>query len=445
MKLDEAKNHYLGRHRAFAGSLAPEPAWMAELRDRSIAAFAASGLPHSKLEEWRYTNIAPIARIPFEPATPPIRELGRDDLESHAFPVFACSVFVFVNGRFAPELSAQSPLPGGARVESLADLRAAGGDAPPAFGALADPKPHPFTALNTAFCDDGAVIRLPRGGDAGPPIHLVFVSSPTDVPCVVHPRVLVHAEEGSRACLIQDHVTVGNATGFTNSVTEIHLQADARVDFVLLQREPDHRFHVSNLAGRLERASRLSCHTLTLGGAIVRNDASVLLADEGAECRLDGLFVGSGAQLLDNHTLVDHAVPHCQSDERYKGILGGESRGVFRGRVVVRPDAQKTRATQTNQNLLLGALAEVDTKPQLEIYADDVKCSHGSTIGQLDEDALFFLRSRGIGEASARDLLTRAFGVEILDALPVPALGQALDDLLLARLRDAHGALGEAR
>jgi Fe-S cluster assembly protein SufD len=445
MTRDEAREHYLARHRAFEDGLAPEPAWMAEPRARAIAAFAAAGLPHPKLEEWRYTNVAPIAKIPFELASAPSRPVGRDDLESHAFPVFACSVFVFVNGRFAPELSTQSALPGGAQVLSLADLRAKGSGPPAAFATLVDPKPHPFAALNTAFCEDGALILLPRGGDAGQPIHLVFVSAPTAAPSVVYPRVFVHAEEGSRACLIQDHVTVGNAPGFTNSVTEIHTGADARVDFVLLQREPDHRFHVSNLVARQERSSRLSCHTLSLGGAIVRNDAAVLLADEGAECRLDGLFVGGGGQLIDNHTLVDHAVPHCQSDERYKGILGGEARGVFRGRVVVRPDAQKTRATQTNQNLLFGARAEVDTKPQLEIYADDVKCSHGSTIGQLDEEALFFLRSRGIDEASARDLLTRAFGSEILEALPAPALGQALDELLLARLRHAHEAVETRR
>jgi Fe-S cluster assembly protein SufD len=445
MSLDAASAHYLERHRTFRESLPAEPAWLSGPREEAIAAFAASGLPHTKREEWRYTNVSAIGKARFELAGPPERTVEREDLESHAFPVFACSVFVFVNGRFAPHLSTQTVLPGGARVESLAALRESGADAPEPFAALVDPKPHPFAALNTAFCEDGAVIRLPRGGDAGPPIHLVFVSAPGAAPGVIHPRVLVHAEAGSRACLIQDHVTVGNAPGFTNAVTEVQVGENARLDLVLLQREPDHRFHVSNLAARVARAAGLSCHTLSLGGAIVRNDASVLLADEGAECRLDGLFVGSGSQLLDNHTLVDHAVPHCRSDERYKGILGGDARGVFRGRVVVRPDAQKTEATQTNQNLLLGAQAEIDTKPQLEIYADDVKCSHGSTIGQLDEDALFYLRARGIGEASARDILTRAFGVEILDALPVPALGQALDELLLGRLREAHRASGTSR
>jgi len=439
---EAAREHYLAQHAAWRAGVGDEAGWLAALRREALAAFADAGLPDTKQEEWRYTNVAPIAKADFPLATPPARAVDREGLESHAFPVFACSVFVFVNGRFAPELSAGSELPGGARVESLRALRESDAAALEGrLGALADPKANAFAALNTSFLDDGAVVRVPRGGEAGQPIHLVFISAPTvsgDAGAVVHPRVLVVAEEGSHVCLIQDHVCVGNATGMSNPVTEIHADANAAVDFVLLQREPDHRFHVSNLAVRQERSSRVSAHTLALGGALVRNDASVLLADEGAECDLHGLFVAGGRQRIDNHTTVDHAVPHCTSRELYKGILGGSARGVFRGRVIVRPDAQKTLASQSNPNLLVGRHAEVDTKPQLEIYADDVKCSHGSTIGQLDPDALFYLRARGIGESRARDLLTRAFALEILDALPAEALGQALDALLLERLRYAR-------
>ena len=413
--------------------------WLSALRRDAASAFEASGYPTTRMEEWRYTNVAPIAKAEFPLAEAPARPVGRDDLESHAFPVFACSVYVFVNGSFVPELSAGAELPGGARVESLRALRASGGDGLEGrLGALVDPKQHPFAALNTSLLDDGAVVRVPKGGDAGQPIHLVFVSAPGAVPAAVHPRVLIDAAEGSHVCVLQDHVCVGNAPGFSNPVTEIHAGANAAVDFVLLQREPDHRFHVSNVAVKQERDSRVAAHTLTLGGALVRNDAQVVLAGEGAECDLNGLFVGGGKQLLDNHTLVDHAVPHCTSRELYKGILGGSSRGVFRGRVIVRPDAQKTLAYQSNPNLLVGRGAEVDTKPQLEIYADDVKCSHGSTIGQLDEKALFYLRSRGIAENHARDLLTRAFGAEILEALPAEALAKALDELLLERLGHAR-------
>jgi Fe-S cluster assembly protein SufD len=441
--LDAARDRELARHAAFARRQAPEPAWLATLRREAVDAFASTGFPDTRQEEWRYTNVAPIAKADLALAGAPTRAVARDDLEAHAFPVFACSVYVFVNGRFAPELSAGGELPGGTRVDGLRALREADPSALAGrLGALADLKRSAFAALNTAFLDDGAVVRVPRGADADTPIHLVFVSAPEAHPAAVHPRVLVVAEEASRVCLIQDHVCVGNAAGFTNAVTEIHAGRAARVDYVLLQREPDHRFHVNAVQIRQAQASRVATHTLAAGGALVRNDAEVLLAGEGAECDLCGLFVGGGRQLVDNHTLVDHAVPRCTSRELYKGVLGGAARGVFRGRVIVRPGAQKTNASQHNPNLLIGRGAEVDSKPQLEIYADDVKCGHGSSIGQLDADALFYLRSRGLDESRARDLLTRAFAVEVLAALPVPALADALDELLAERLR--HARLEEA-
>jgi Fe-S cluster assembly protein SufD len=432
---DEARDHVVATHAEFAAAHADA---LAPLRLEALAAFAESGLPDTKREEWRYTNVTPIAKARFELAGTPSHEVSRDDLESHAFPVFACSVFVYVNGRFAPELSSKGSLPDGTRIESLRSVAANEPEALASLGTLTHPKEHPFAAWNTAYLDDGAVVRVPRGVRCETPIHLVFVSAPTETAGVVHPRVLVQADSGSHVQILQDHVTVGNAAGFTNPVTEIEVADDASVDFVLLQREPDHRFHVANLSAKQARNSRVSAHTLCLGGALLRNDAAIELAGEGAECDLRGLFVGGGKQVLDNHTWVDHAVPHCTSREVYKGILGGAARGVFRGRVVVRPDAQKTSASQSNQNLLVGGKAEIDTKPQLEIYADDVKCSHGSTVGQLDADALFYLRARGIGESHARDLLTRAFGLEILNALPVPALGEALDGHLFERLRHAR-------
>jgi Fe-S cluster assembly protein SufD len=436
--LDAGRDRFLALHEAFSASLRDEPAWLARLRAEALETFRAEGLPHTRLEEWRYTNVTPLAKVPFALAAPPERPVSRDDLEHHAFPVFACSVYVFVNGRFAPELSAATRLNCGTTLKSLAELRRGDpGRLPTQLGQLVDTKHHPFAALATAFLDDGAWLHVPRGAGAEQPIHLVFVSAPGPEPALMHPRVLVQAEPGSRLTLIQDHVSVGNAAGFSNAVTEIEVGAGAAVDYVLIQREPDHRFHVSNLAVTQDRDSTLSAHTFCLGGALLRNDASVLLAGEGAECRLDGLFVAGGRQLVDNHTLVDHAVPRCTSRETYKGILGGESRGVFRGRIVVRPDAQKTSAQQSNPNLLLGVGAEVDSKPQLEIHADDVKCSHGSSVGQIDAEAFFYLRSRGLSAETARDLLTRAFAQEILRALPTPSLADALDDVLKERLRFA--------
>ena len=437
--LDSARERLVALHGAFAESRHGEPAWLARLRAEALGSFREQGLPHSRLEEWRYTSLASLAKIDFALASPPEREVARGDLEHHAFPVFACSVYVFVNGRFAPELSAARKLNCGTTVESLAELlREAPEPLAPRLARQVDAKEHSFAALANAFLDDGACVRVPRGAGAEQPIHLVFVSAPASEPALVHPRVLVEAAPGSRLMLIEDHVSVGVSPGFSNAVTEIEVGAGACVDFVLIQREPDYRFHVSNLAVTQERDSRFSAHTLCFGGALLRNDASVRLLGEGAECRLDGLFVAAGRQLVDNHTLVDHAVPRCTSQETYKGIVGGEARGVFRGRIVVRPDAQKTSARQSNPNLLLGAGAEVDSKPQLEILADDVKCSHGSSVGQLDPDAFFYLRSRGLSQEVARDMLTRAFAQEILRALPSPALADALDDVLGERLRLAH-------
>ncbi|HKA14331.1 MAG TPA: Fe-S cluster assembly protein SufD [Myxococcota bacterium] len=437
-ELDAARDRFVAEHRAFADSRRGEPSWLAAHRRAALAAFASRGLPSTREEEWRYTNLAPFAAVPFALAEP--ARVSRADLEELATPLFACSLYAFANGRAEPALSSPPGLPGGARCDSLAALFADGASPIEAhLDHCVDLKLHPFAALNSAFASDGAVVRAPRGVAFEQPVHLVFASVTDERPQMTHPRVAVVAEAGSRVTIVQDHVSTGSGPGFTNAVTEVHVGAGATVHWVLLQREHDAHFHVANLAVRQERDSTFTAHTLTLGGCLVRNDAGVLLAGEGAHCTLDGLFVGGGASVLDNHTEIDHAVPHGTSRELYKGVLGGAARGVFRGRVIVRPDAQKTSASQSNANLLLGARAEIDTKPQLEIYADDVKCSHGSTIGRLDENALFYLRSRGLPEARARDLLLRAFALEVLERLPARALAQGLDDAVVACLRRARG------
>jgi Fe-S cluster assembly protein SufD len=442
--LDRARDRFLERFEAQAPALgAGEAPFLAQLRREGRDAFAAQGLPHAKLEEWRYTNLETLAGIPFEQPPEGPAGVDRAAVERLSFPVFACSLYVFVNGRFAPELSSPRALSGGVRAESLADLRTREPERLQGLlGDVAAPKQHPFAALNTAFLDDGAVLLVPPHAQLDQAIHLVFVTSARD-PVVTHPRVLIHAEEGSRATVIQDHVALsGDAAHLSNAVTEVRVDANASLELVLLEREAEPSFVVSNLACRQARDSRFTAHTITLGGRLVRNDASVVLGEEGAECSLRGLFVGAERDVLDNHTLVDHAVPHGTSHELYKGILAGRSRGVFRGRVVVRPDAQKTVADQSNPNMLLADGAEIDTKPQLEIHADDVKCSHGSAIGRIEPDALFYLRARGIPEPQARRLLVEGFAWEILQALPHPALAEALGTLLAARL---HAAREETR
>jgi Fe-S cluster assembly protein SufD len=437
--LDQARDHHLALQERFEATRRDDPEWLRSLRREAAARFAESGFPSTRLEEWRYTNLAPLARVPFELAGAGTAQVDRGDVEAVAFPVFACSLHVFVDGRYEPRLSALGAS-SEVHVESLAKLAARAPERlEPHLGRLASSKGHPFAALNTAFLEDGAVLFVGPGARVEEPLHVVFASTDGSPPRVSHPRLLVVAEAGSAVRIIQDHVSLGAAGGFSNAVMEVHAGPNAQVDLVVLQRERADAFHVSNLSVRLDRDARFASHTLTLGGSLVRNDVAAVLADEGAECTLAGLFVGGTDQLIDNHTLVDHAMPHGTSRELYKGILGGNARGVFRGRVIVRPDAQKTRAEQSNPNLLLSQGAEVDSRPQLEIYADDVKCSHGSSIGQMDADPLFYLRSRGLDEAEARKLLTRGFAHEILAGLPVPALAEGLDEVLSARLAEATG------
>lgn len=390
----EQVGHYAARHEAFANARSGDPGWLVDLRASAMARFAELGFPSTRLEEWRHTNVAPIAKLALE--------LGEPGTEVEA--------------------------PESVQVASLADrIREAPDEIRARVEASAQQKNRAFVLLNTAFLEEGVVVTVPRDTAVDTPVQLRFRATAGRVQ---HPRVLVQAEANSRAIVLLDHFSgegsANRAAGLTNVVVETRVEANACLDLVVIQREDDVHFHVSNVACELARDARFTSHTLTVGGALVRNDLDVVLAGEGAECDLRGLFLGSGTRIVDNHTAVDHAVPHCTSRELYKGILGGRSKGIFRGHVMVRPDAQKTDASQSNPNLLIGEGAEIDTKPQLEIFADDVKCCHGATVGQLDEDALFYLRTRGIGPADARELMVRAFANEIIDSLPCPGLADAI-------------------
>jgi Fe-S cluster assembly protein SufD len=410
---------------------AGEQAAAAQLRSAGREAFAAQGLPGTKLEEWRYTNVSELAALDWRLSSGPVPEIARDELEALASPVFACGLLVFANGRLVPGLS-KLRAPDVEVLSFAAARREAAASLLSRVGSLVDVKTHPFAALASALLDDGALIRLPAGTRLEQPLHLVFLSLPGSAPTAAQPRVFIEAGRGSRGVVVQDHVSLSAAPAFTNAVSELHVGVEAELDWVLLQRESDATFHVSLAVALLERDAKLATHTVTLGGRFVRNDLAVTLAGEGAEATLNGLFLGRGERLVDNHSFVDHAVPHGTSRELYKGVLADRSRGVFRGRVLVRPDAQKTDARQSNPNLLLSEDAEIDSKPQLEIFADDVKCSHGSAIGRSDENALFYLRSRGIDEAAARALLLRGFAAEVLAALPEPALAETLGDAFAA-------------
>ena len=416
---------------------APLAGRLGSLRDDAFRCFDRLGFPTTRLEEWRFTNVAPIAEIPFQ-APAAAEGVDRGGLDALQLPRSGGPELVFVNGHFAPDLSDASALPPGVRVRSLAAAAAggAGGLDPVAarLGRLARFENHAFAALNTAFLRDGAVIEVDGGVVLEPPIHLIFASSSGTVPVLSQPRVLVAAGASSEVRVVESHVGAGDVPYLSNAVTEVSVAENAVVDHYTVVRGADAAFHVGNLAVRVGRAGNFSSHAITAGGAIVRNEAGVVLGGEGGECTLNGLYLADGRQLVDNQTTIDHAMPHCDSHELYKGILDGRSRAVFNGKIIVRLDAQKTDAKQSNKALLLSEDAQITTKPQLEIFADDVKCTHGATVGQLDADALFYLRSRALSEAQARRLLIHAFAADLLGRIKVEAIRRQLDALLLERL-----------
>ncbi len=433
-----AQQAFSAAFEALRAQPAAVPAWRAA-RERAFSAFQTRGLPTTRDENWRSTSIAPLASTSFQRADEALaRRVPAALLARLGFGgAFRGREAVFVNGRFAPHLSSLDAL----RGVRLRCLRHALHDEAerlvPQLGALIPSlEAHPFAALNTALFEDGALVEVDSGTQMDEPLHLLFVSLPGDgaAPTLCHPRTLVLAGRGSRARLVETYGGHAGERAFTNAVTEIALQDGAHVDHTKLQRESDAAFHVALLAVHQARDTRFVDHSICVGAALARNDLDVLLDGAGAECVLDGLFLGDGAQHLDTHSRIDHARPHGTSRELYKGVLDGRARGVFHGLVVVREDAQKSDAWQSNRNLLLSPEALVSSTPQLEIRADDVKCKHGSTTGQLDPQALFYLRSRGLGDEAARALLTYAFASEIVLRLEVEPVRAGLIEYLHDRL-----------
>lgn len=410
----------------------PQAPWLARLREEAFGRFSELGIPTARLEEWKYTSAGPIARIPFaiSPAGSK-RPTSADALLASRLP--GSIELTFVNGRFSEELSVSPTHPGGVTVESLARaLRNGGESIRPDLARLAGRGENAFAALNTALFEDGALVRLAPGTVLRQPIHVLFVSDPGPSPTASHSRILIVAGEQSEATVVETYMGVGGpaAPSWTNSVTEILCGDGAILEHVKLQQEELSAYHVHTIQVEQGRSSRFTSHNVALGSALARTDLSVRLAAEGADCVLNGLFLGRGTQHVDNHTTIDHATPHGTSRELYKGILDGKSRGVFYGKILVRQDAQKTDAMQTNRNLLLSREALVNSTPALEILADDVKCRHGSTIGQLDENALFYLRSRGLGERDARALLLYAFAADVTGRIRVAPIRDRVEAFL---------------
>jgi Fe-S cluster assembly protein SufD len=473
------------------------PSWLPGIRKAAIESFAEKGFPTTRQEEWRNTNVAPIASVPFQLATAPWERghpfaplragsartaaSGMPALRSESaaaslaerisqLPLadLGCPRLVFINGSFSKQLSTLEALPQGARAGSLAEALAS--DAKTLERHLtryaADYREHAFVALNTAFLARGAFLEIPKGVVLEKPIYLLYISEASGFPMVSYPRNLIIAGRESQATIVEGYISSGTGTlacagaspekgagriayvtdtgksacatdggvYFTNAVSEIALGEGAVIEYHRIQQESERAFHFGRLQFHQERSSSLATHSIALGGALVREEVRAVLDGEGAEATLNGLYVVSGRQHIDNQTTLDHAQPHCSSREVYKGVLDGESSAVFNGKIIVRKDAQKTDSKQSNKNLLLSEKAIIDTKPALEIYADDVKCTHGATIGQIDPEAVFYLRSRGIGRQEARDLLTYAFANDLLERIKYEPLRERLREGLFARL-----------
>jgi Fe-S cluster assembly protein SufD len=422
-----------------------EPVWLGQLREDGWARFSARGFPTTHDEDWRFTNLAALAKMRFQRAAAGEVFVTAAQIAPYRVDGAACQL-VFVNGRFAPELSDLGSLPEGLLVCSLERAIDCGreGCAPEGIeqhlGRYAEMSRDSFTALNTALWEDGAYLRIRRGIVLEKPIHLLYVSAGAGAEIATHPRTLIIAEDASQASIIEDYVSLGSEAAFSNAVTELAAGQNAVISHFLVERENTASFNVTTLRIEQSRSAQVDSHSILLGGGLVRNNVHPVLNGEGAECLINGLFVGAGGQHMDNYMLVEHASPHCNSRQFYNGILAGQAHGVFHGRIVVAKNAQKTDAKQTNRNLLLSDDARIDTKPQLEIYADDVKCTHGATIGQIDETQLFYLRSRGLALADARNLLLYAFAAECLDRMKNPAARDFAEKLIRERLQELASA-----
>jgi Fe-S cluster assembly protein SufD len=440
----DAKQSYVAEFASSGAELAGPP-WLDGIRRSAIERFETLGFPTQKHEEWKFTNLAPLLRIPFKPAI-----LGRPDgvvaerLEPFGFGVLKTSRIVFVNGRYAPRLSYLRLLPEGVHIAPVAEvLEQEPSTLEPDLARHARYEDDAFVALNTAFFTDGAYVEIPKNTVVEEPIHLVFVSTSRELPVVSHPRNLVRLGAGSHATLIETYAGWAPDVTLTNAVTEVCVGPAATLDHYKIQRESESAFHMGTMTINQDRSSSVTSHSIAFGGALSRSTVHTRFDSEGGSLVLNGLFMPTSTQQIDNYTRIDHAAPASTSVELYRGIMDGRSRAVFNGNVYVRKDAQKTIARQVNKNLLLSKEAFVDSTPGLEILADDVKCSHASTIGQLDENAVFYLRSRGIDEDAARQILTYAFAVDVVNQVKVAPIRIKLDQLILSRL-PRGGGLREA-
>ncbi len=423
-----------------AGNGGAKAPWLAGLRQSGLERFQAAGFPTSREEDWRFVNLAPVAGATYRLAQP-AAAVSAEALAPYLYPIPGVRTLVFVNGRFVPGLSSLPALPAGVTVLPLAEALARHGELLGRhLGKYATPADSGFTALNTAFVQDGLFVHVAKEVDAGAPIHAVFVTASPAPGAATYPRNFILVERGARAAVMESYVGLGDAAYLTSAVTEALVQDGATLEHTKIQRESEQAYHVGTTHIRHARGSHGMSYSVSFGAALCRNNLDVVLDGPGVDAHMLGLYMGRGTQEVDNHTSLLHAHPDCGTREIYKGILDGRAHGVFNGKIYVTPIAQKTDAKQTNRALLLSDTARIDTKPQLEIFADDVKCTHGATVGALDQTAAFYLKSRGIGGALARKILTYAFAAEVLEEIPHASVRAALEAVVMQRLDEREDA-----
>jgi Fe-S cluster assembly protein SufD len=425
---------FLDQYQRTKNSFSPQ--WK-EIKDTAINNFKALGFPTTKNEEWKYTNVANLLTNKFNlPGTE--TTITSNDIRAFLPEGSEKRVLVFENGKFNSLLSNVSGLSEGIIAGDLSNHT----DHPEVkkyFGKITDYKNESFIALNTAMFYQGAFVLADNKGNSEDTVHLLFINDARLSPTICYPRNLIVVSRGSKLKISESYFSIQSVHGsFSNSVTELYIDEDASLEYCKNESENSNDFHFDSTGAFLQKNSRLDIHTITTGGKVVRNNLRIELQQPNGSAYLNGLYVASGDTHVDNHSVVDHASPHCYSNELYKGVLGGNSKGVFNGKIFVRKDAQKTNAYQSNKNILLSDDASMNAKPQLEIYADDVKCSHGATTGQLDEEALFYLRSRGIGINEAQALLTTAFAEEILDKITMLPTRENLKGNVHSKLKEGN-------
>jgi len=430
-KVVDIKDWYLSNFSEFEKRLnGGKENYIHQKRKEALSSFSRLDFPTIKDEEWKYTSIAPLLKHNFVPGYEK-KIISEEFIKSLLFDEMEHSLIVFVNGRYSSENTDLLNLPEGVIVGSVAEeIKKNNKVLLKHFGKYADHQNHIFTALSTAYTEDGAFIYVPAGKIVEEPIHIIFITDSGNEKILTQPRNLFVAEKNSQLTIIEHYVGNEGETYFTNAVTEIVVEENAVVDHIKLQEESKKAFHIARMEVDQERSSNFSSHLISTGADLSRNEFNARFNDEGGECTLNGLFMIDGTQLFDAHTLMEHARPHCNSHEHYKGILDDKSRGVFNGKIIVRQDAQKTNAFQENNSILLSDEAIVNTKPQLEIFADDVKCSHGATIGQMDDDAKFYLKSRGIGEEASKRILLHAFASDVITSIKIESVRNYIEKII---------------